>query len=197
VVWANLHDQHPRLRTVLFTGASDRDDSTAAAVGLAEVAARADRGLAAGPSGAEGGGGVLVILLGPAKRRVVDSPVPSVRISDAHSPAQVHALLSEAREEFGLAIVVAPAPQTGPDCVLLAKAADAVVIVATSGRTHFGDAQLASSLLRQVGVTPSAALLLSGRGLKRRSPRADAARLSDDGRRVGYGERPAPPEVVG
>ena len=158
---------------------------------------RADRGPAADPSGVEGGGRVLVILLGPAKGRIVDSPVPSVRISDAQSPAEVHTLLSDPREEFGLAIVVAPAPQAGPDCVSLANAADAAVIVATSGRTRFGDAQLASSLLRQVGVTPSAALLLTRHGLRRRSPRVDAARFSEDGQRVGYGERPTPPEVAG
>src|SRR5206468_10899719 len=92
VVWANLCKQYPRLRTVLFTGASERDDATAAAVGLAEAAVRADRGLAAGPSGAEGACRVFVILLGPAKGRVVDSPVPSVRISDAQSPSHVHTL---------------------------------------------------------------------------------------------------------
>ena len=158
---------------------------------------RADRGLAAGPSGAEGACRVFVILLGPAKGRVVDSPVPSVRISDAQSPAHVHTLLSDAREEVGLAIVVAPAPQTGPDCISLANEADATVLVATSGRTRFGDAQLAASILRQVGVTPSAALLLTKRGLLKRSARADVARSADDGQRVGYGDKPAPPEVAG
>jgi len=127
----------------------------------------------------------------------VDSPVPSVRISDAQSPAQVHTLLSDAREELGLAIVVAPAPQTGPDCISLANEADATILVATSGRTRFVDAQLAANLLRQVGVTPSAALLLTKHGLRKRSPRADARRLSEDSQRVGYGDRPVPPEVAG
>jgi hypothetical protein len=198
VVWANLEHDHPRLRTLLIAGASERDDATAAAVGLAEAAVRAGRGPETSSSSvAEGGGRVLVIVLGPAQRLVVESPVPSVRMGDAHSPAEVRTLLSDTREEFGLAIVVAPAPQTGPDCISLAGAADAAVLVATSGRTRFGDAQLAASLLRQVGVTPSAALLLTERGLRKRSRRADTAGVQEDGRRVGYGERPAPPEVAG
>jgi MinD superfamily P-loop ATPase len=135
--------------------------------------------------------------MGPAKGRSVQSPVASVQVIAAESPAQVRSLLHEASEEFGLAIVVAPAPQTGPDCISLANSADAAVLVATSGRTHFAEAQLAANLLRQVGVTPSAALLLTKDGLRERSQRADAARAGEDGQRIGYGERPAPPEVVG
>ena len=158
---------------------------------------RAGRGPSVAPSVGEAGGRVLVILLGPAKRRLDDSAGPSVRITGAESPTQVHTLLSEANEEVGLAIVVAPAPQTGPDCVSLANAADATVLVATSGRTRFGDAQLAASFLRQVGVTPSAALLLAKEALSKRSSRANAAQFSEDGQRVGYGDRPAPPEVAG
>lgn len=196
VVWANLCNQYPRLRTVLVTGASERDDATAAALGLAEAAVRADR-VPAGHAGVEGGGHVLVILLDPHQHRPVESPVSSVRTCEARSPAEVHSLLSGARDEFGLAMIVAPAPQTGPDCVSVAGAADAAVIVATSGRTRFAEAQLASSLLRQVGVTVAAALLQSGRGLPRTSPRAGAARVAGDGQRAGYGERPAPKEIAG
>jgi Mrp family chromosome partitioning ATPase len=164
---------------------------------LAEAAVRAGRGPAPGLPVGDRDGRVLVILMGPEKRRLEGSPTPSVRIVDAQSPAQVHTLLSEANEELGLAIVVAPAPQTGPDCISLASAADATVLVATSGRTRFGDAQLAASFLRQVGVKPSAALLLSKEALRQRSWRANAAKFSEDGQRVGYGDRPAPPEVAG
>jgi hypothetical protein len=122
--------------------------------------------------------------MGPAKGRSVESLDPSVQVIAAPTPARVHSLLPDARKEFGLAIVVAPAPQTGPDCISLANSADATVLVATSGRTHFAEAQLAANLLRQVGVTPSAALLLTKHGLRKRSLRGRPR--WGEGQRVGW-----------
>jgi hypothetical protein len=158
VAWANLRRRYPRARTILITGASSRDDASDAAVGLAEAAGRLDNS------------SVLVMVLDSARqdRQALASPASSVKIIGASSPAEVRAALSSAGEEFAFAIVVAPAPQKGPDCISLAYAADVAILVATSGRTRFGEAQLAARLLRQAGLPTAAALLLTKRTLRSR-----------------------------
>jgi len=151
VAWANLRWRYPHARTILITGASSRDDASVAALGLAEAAGRLDSS------------SVPVIVLDSASqdRHELDSPGSSVRVIRASSPAQVRSTLSSGGEKFGFAIVVAPAPQKGPDCISVAYAADVAILVARSGRTRFGEAQLAAQLLRQAGLPIAAALLLT------------------------------------
>ena len=195
VVWAHLRKRYPQLRkrdprlqTILVTGASGGDDATVAAVGLAEAAVRFD------------GSTVLVMVLDSATRdwRALDSPVPSVTIIDALSSAQVRTALSAPSGDFAFTIIVAPAPQTSPDCISLAYAADVAILVATLGRTRFGEAQLAVRLLRQAGLATAAALLLTKHALRSgTSVQADATRLSGHGHRIGLGDSLAPPEAVG
>jgi hypothetical protein len=142
---------------------------------------------------------VLVIVLDSAKgdRNPLESPVPSVRIIEAPSPAQVRTALS-ASGDFAFVIVVAPAPQEGPDCISLADSADVVILVARLGRTRFGDAQLAARLLRQVGEGPAAALLLTKQLLRSRTAvQPDASPASGHGQRIGSRKRPVPPEPAG
>jgi hypothetical protein len=179
VVWAHLRKRYPRLRTILVTGASGRDDATVAAVGLAEAAVRLD------------GSPILVMVLDSAKRdrQALDLPVASTRIIDALSLAQVRTALSDASGDFAFVIVVAPAPQTGPDCISLANVADVAILVARSGRTRFGDAQLAARLLRQVGVATPAALLLTKDALRSRtSAQAGATQPSGHSQHVDFGD---------
>jgi hypothetical protein len=175
VVWAHLRKRYPRLRTILVTGASGRDDATVAAVGLAEAAVRLDDSR------------VVVMVLDSAKRdQALDSPVPSTRIIDALSPAQVRTALSDASGDFGFVIVVAPAPQTGPDCISLANVVDVAILVARLGRTRFGDAQLAARLLRQVGVATPAALLLTKGALQSRTYAKAGAHPSGHSQRIDF-----------
>jgi hypothetical protein len=176
VAWANLRWRYPRARTILITGASSRDDAEAlygAALGLAEAAGRLESS------------SVLVIVLDSARQtpNVLASSAASVSIVGALSPAQVRAALSGRGEKFAFAIVVAPAPQKSPDCISLAYAADAAVLVARSGRTRFGEAQLATKLLRQAGLPIAAAMLL-----KRSTPRSEKPVEAGDSRLLGHAE---------
>ena len=166
VVWANLRKRYPNLRTVVITASSSGDDASVAAVGLAEAAARLDNG----------SGLVLVLDAAMRDRRVPDSAAPSVRIIVALSPDQVRTILDEAREEFAFVIVVAPPPQQDPECIAIAIAADAVILVARAGRTRFEVARLAAELLQQAGVAMAASLLLTPRAFRRgRAPARVAA----------------------
>jgi|SRR2546428_3282251 len=155
VVWANLRRRYPGLRTVLITGASTRDDPSVAAVGLAEAAATLD------------GSTVLVMVLDSAMQdqRVAASPGPSVRTIAGLSPGQVRTVLSDQSEDFAFVLVVAPAPQQGPDCIAMARLAQAAIMVAGSGRTRIGEARLAAELLRDAGLPIAVALLLTSQAL--------------------------------
>jgi Mrp family chromosome partitioning ATPase len=194
-VWAHLRKRYPRLRTIMAAAASGRDDATVAAMRLAEAAARLD------------GSTILVMLhysamLDP---HGVDAfAVPTVRVLDGLSAAQVRSALAEGNEKFACTIVVGPAPQTDPDCISLALLADVAILVARPGHTQFAEAQLAARLLRQSGVTVAAALLVQKRKTRRvKSIDTKAGRLSGhrqqvaEVRQVGFGDRPVPPEVVG
>jgi hypothetical protein len=179
VAWAHLRKRYPRLRTVLVTAASGRDDATVAAVGLAEAAVRLD------------GIPVHVMVLDSAKRdrQALDSPVSSTTIIEALSPDQLRTALSNPSGGFALMIVVAPAPQTSPDCISLANEADVAILVARLGRTRFGDAQLAARLLRQVGVATPAALLLTKDALRSRtSAQAGPTHPSGHSQRIDFAD---------
>src|SRR5437899_801096 len=118
VVWAHLRKRYPRLRTILITGSSTKVDVSVAALGLAQAAVAFETS------------SVLLLVLDSAKRdrRALDSPGRSLRVMDALSPAQVRTLLSESSDRPGFVMVVAPAPQSGPDSISLAYAADAAVL---------------------------------------------------------------------
>ena len=59
-----------------------------------------------------------------------------------------------------LTLVAAPSPDTSPRAVLLARSSDVAVLVATTGMTHFADAERTSTLLRSAGTDVVAAILL-------------------------------------
>jgi len=232
VVWTHLRKRYPRLRTVLVTAASARDDATLAAVGLAQAAARLDgsRVLVTGPDAAKGDrngldspvpthdvvpakleieGGATPPAMGladfgtlpdqqlPMTADVSSQSLRSVRVVDALSSTQVRTALSDSSGDFAFTIVVAPAPQTGSDCISLASAADAIVLVATLGRTRFRDARLAATLLRQAGVPTATALLLTKEALRSRTlvqadgtaDRVTVAILSSDSSSTARGSR--------
>jgi hypothetical protein len=114
---------------------------------------------------------VLVMVLDSAIHdlKALESTASSVRIVGASSPAQARAALSKGGgQRFEFAIVVAPAPQAGPDGVSLAETADVAVLVARAGRTRFGEAQLAGKLLRQVGLPTAAAMLVTAHAQRRK-----------------------------
>jgi len=163
-VWANLRRRYPDMRTVLVAGASRRDDPTATALALSDAIVRFDNAT------------VLVLVLDSAMqdRREPESASPSVTVIGALSPDQVRIALSNQRDTVDVSIVVAPAPQTAVDCIAVAGAADAAILVATAGRTPFAEAELAAALLRQTGLPPAAALLRGAPG--RHSPQPAPAR---------------------
>lgn len=164
VVWANLRKRYPDLRTLLVAGASSRDDPTATAIALSEAIARLDNAA------------VLVMVLDSAMRdrREPEPASSSVTVIGALTPDQVRITLSNQRGAVNVSIVVAPAPQTGADCIVVAGAVDAAILVATAGRTPFAEATLAAELLRQTGLPPAAAVLLGAP--VRRSPQPVPAR---------------------
>ncbi|TMD21247.1 MAG: hypothetical protein E6I99_12560 [Chloroflexi bacterium] len=164
VIWANLRKRYPDLRTLLVAGASRRDDPTATALALSDAIVRFDNAT------------VLVMVLDSAMqdRREPESASPSVTVIGALSPDQVRIALSNQRDTVDVSIVVAPAPQTAVDCIAVAGAADAAILVATAGRTPSAEATLAAELLRQTGLPPAAAVLLGAPA--RRSPQPAPAR---------------------
>jgi len=153
VLWASLRKRFPGLRTILVTAASYSDDATVAALGVVEAAV-----------GLDGGAGLVLVLDAAMRdRRHPDPPGPSVQIIVALSVGQVRTVLSELDDDFGVVIIVAPPPQQGTECIAIAGAADAAILVARSGKTRFAEAQLAAELLRHAGVTTAASLLLTRR----------------------------------
>lgn len=153
MVWASLRNQVKPPRTVLVTGASTGDDATPAALDLAAAAVRLD----------SGPGLILVLESAMHGPYMPEAPASSVRIMAPLTLSHVRSVLAQVTNEFGFIIVVAAAPQQSADCVAIATMADAVVMVARSGRTHFAEARLAAELLRQAGVTVAAALLTRDR----------------------------------
>ena len=63
-------------------------------------------------------------------------------------------------KSLDLTLVAAPSPDTNPRAVLLARSSDVAVLVATTGITHFADAERTSTLLRSAGTDVVAAILL-------------------------------------
>src|SRR5258706_519124 len=59
-----------------------------------------------------------------------------------------------------MALLAAQPPDTSPRTVLLARSSDVAVLVATTGMTHFADAERTSTLLRSAGTDVVAAILL-------------------------------------
>jgi Mrp family chromosome partitioning ATPase len=170
VVWTNLRRQFPEARTILITSASPADDGAAGALGLAQAAGRLD-----GASGL-----VLVLDSAMRRRRIPDAPAGNFRIIVALTPAQVRTVLTEAADQIPYVLIVAPPPQHGPDCLTVAGGADAAILVATEGKTHFHEAQEAAELLRQAGVMTVAALLLTRRSLAaRKAQEPDGASEAD------------------
>lgn len=168
VLWASLRKRFPGLRTILVTAASNGDDARVAAVGVVEAAV-----------GLDGGAGLVLVLDSAMQdRRVPDPPGPSVRIIVALSVGQVRTVLSELGDEFRVVTIVAPPPQQGTECIAIAGAADVAILVARSGKTRFGEAQLAAELLRHAGVTIAASLLVTRRA---RGKSADGQAVTADG----------------
>lgn len=199
-LWAHLQKRHPRLRTILVTAASDRDDAATAASGLALAAARMRNDSAANdrngsdrhapalqmddwtpgqgdletPPATSGAGIDLETSAG-----AIPHPAGFVQIIEATPSGQSHATVSRVAADYGLTILVAPPPQASPECITLASAADAVVLVATRGRTRSRDARQAASLLRLADVEIAAAILLSKDGSRHREAIAQDAAVTE------------------
>ncbi len=166
-----------------MTGISADRDAIRAALGLASAATRRGEDDSS-EDRSQREGAVLVVVVGSAGRDGAEAaPDARVKVVEAESAVEARRAVSAPDTEFDVAIIVAPAPQKSPECISLAGAVDAVILVASLGETKIAEAELAARLLRDVGVEPAAALLLnrhSGRGsasertVGARAPRRDA-----------------------
>lgn len=198
-LWTHLQRRYPRLRTILITAASNRDDAAGAARELAHAAARlptlagVDRNslfpnlpgddglppeaefedLTPGSAGVEAAADAFRFSdANQIAPHAVTESAGSVQIIDAVPSAQDITTLSRAGADFALTIVVAPPPQHSSECIALASAADATILVATRGRTRSREARQAANLLRLADVEIAAALLLREGGSRRRTATA-------------------------
>jgi Mrp family chromosome partitioning ATPase len=163
-LWTHLQKRYPRLHTVLITAASSRDDAAAAARELARAAVSLPNSVISAGESVD----TTSHELETTPRTVTDS-TGSVQIVDATRSSQAHVTASQGAGGVALTIVVAPPPQESAECVALAAAADATILVATRGSTKSRDARIAANLLRVADVEIAAALLLSKNGSRPRA----------------------------
>lgn len=220
-LWTHLQKRYPRLRTILIIAASNRDDAASAATELALAASRAPTLTAGDRNGSSGHSPALEVAdLVP---QPIDPVAPAEATADAdddlelptdavsRSPGSVQVVEATpsgqprtsaphtAGDSGGVTIVVAPPPQKSSECITLASAADATILVATSGQTRTRDAREAAALLRLADVEIAAALLLS-RGRSRRALTSAEAGIThvgtsspaSDGPLTPAGGRPTP-----
>jgi hypothetical protein len=150
---------------VLITAASSRDDAAAAARELARAAASLPN-VAMSARGSVDATSHDDLEMTP---HAVSDSGGSVQIVDATRSAQANLTASKAVGGVALKIVVAPPPQESAECITLASAADATILVATRGQTKSRDARIAANLLRVADVQIAAALLLSTHGSRPRA----------------------------
>jgi hypothetical protein len=168
-LWTHLQKRYPRLRTVLITAASSRDDAAVAAGELARAAANLPNVARSGGGSANGTHDRDDLETTP---HAFDESPGSVQIVEATTSALTRTTSAQAGGGVALTIVVAPPPQESPECITLASAADATILVATRGRTRSRDARQAANLLRLADVEIAAALLLSENGSRRGAARS-------------------------
>ena len=64
---------------------------------------------------------------------------------------------------YDLTLLSLPSPTSSPAAVLLAPNVDLVVLVATTGRTSFDEAQRAADVLRRLGSVIAAGVMVNSR----------------------------------
>ena len=146
----------PSMHRVMVVGASERDHVDAVATRLGAEAAQAGQKVAVLQADGDG----AHVQTAPQLDGLRTIAVYGDRFATA---AGLRAVLNgEAREapQDHLVLVAVPAPDARPSALMLTPEVNGAVVVATKGRTRFGEARRTAELLRQSGVEIVAAMLL-------------------------------------
>jgi capsular polysaccharide biosynthesis protein len=151
---ASLLSKYPDARRIAIVAASTGDSAASPAASLAAAAASF-------------GQHVLLIAYeanGRRRRgrRRLKSGSGSITVIDS-SGAPVAAGIDSAGGPYDLTLLSLPSPTSSPAAVLLAPDVDLVVLVATTGRTSFEEAQRAAEILRRSGSEIAAGVMVNSR----------------------------------
>ena len=151
VARSNLVVTHPQLAKLMVVAASDSDQLRPIATGLGAAAVKA---------------GQTVMVLDPDAPALVMGQQASRHGSSmtvVHAPAAADALATgEEASPTGdcdLVITLAPAPDSNPIALSIARRGEVAIVVATAGTTRFSQVRRTAEALRLAGIDVAAAIL--------------------------------------
>ena len=154
---AHLLAQYPETRKVLVAAASTKDRNDRVAAGLGTVAARAGQRvlLVQTESAPEAGLTGLTLLPNGDASRLTTLTVTSNDEAQAAARA-----LSQADGQYDFTVLAVPPPGSNPFALSAARKVDRALLVATVGVTHSADVRRTAELLRELGATVAASILV-------------------------------------